>query len=597
MRKYIVLSILLVFAVVANAVPAQRVWKSYVQSDGSQLRLMMQGDENLHYYKTTDGLVAMRNDLGQFVYAQVRNQQLHETDMLVHDKEMRSTEEQAFVNTLGDVATECRRLSATANTFPKKIGEPTGVFEGEKRGLVVMVSFNDLDFTITKDQLEEMLNQTGYTNSFGAIGSVHDYFLSQSYNRFSLVFDVVGPIKLPKNSSYYGYNSQGHDSYNRVAEFVKESIRLAADEADLTKYDWDGNGYVDQVFLYYAGYGEATGGDASTIWPHESQVYPALSYDGVKMQTYACSNELNGSEGDTMMGIGTFCHEFTHCLGIPDFYDTSDETDNYGMGIFDPMCQGSYNGDSWIPAPYTGYERHFCGWKNYRLLSEPCRVSKLECIENGGETYQIVNPGNADEYYLLENRNGSYGWDRGLYTNSGGQRISGLLVTHVTYVKNRWTYNTVNAGNEYQCMTIFHADNSDATTMEYMGQTYLDVNEYFGDLYPHRVSLTENHNSLSDTSTPQDVLNTPNTDGSYLMHTSVTSITKQSRYVNFTFMNGTLPWSDPDGIQEVTAQGQAAAGVYNLSGVRVSQEKDDVSLPHGIYIVRDQEGRSTKVRK
>ena len=198
---------------------------------------------------------------------------------------------------------------------------------------------------------------------------------------------------------------------------------------------------------------------------------------------------------------------------------------------------------------------------------------------------------------MLENRKGSYGWDRGLYTNSGGQRISGLLVTHVTYVKNRWTYNTVNAGNEYQCMTIFHADNSDATTMEYMGQTYLDVNEYFGDLYPHRVSLTENHNSLSDTSTPQDVLNTPNTDGSYLMHTSVTSITKQSRYVNFTFMNGTLPWSDPDGIQEVTAQGQAAAGVYNLSGVRVSQEKDDVSLPHGIYIVRDQEGRSTKVRK
>ena len=332
---------MLVFTVAANAVPAQRVWKSYVQSDGLPLKLMMQGDENLHYYKTTDGLVAMRNDLGQFVYAQVLNQQLCETDMLVHEMELRSPEEQAFVNTLGDVATECRRLSASANTFPKKIGEPTGVFEGEKRGLVVMVAFNDLDFTITKDQLEEMLNQTGYTNSYGAIGSVHDYFLSQSYNRFSLVFDVVGPIKLPKNSSYYGYNSQGHDSYNRVAEFVKESIRLANDEADLTKYDWDGNGYVDQVFLYYAGYGEATGGDASTIWPHESQVYPALSYDGVKVQTYACSNELNGSEGDTMMGIGTFCHEFTHCLGIPDFYDTSEDTDNYGMGIFDPMCQGT----------------------------------------------------------------------------------------------------------------------------------------------------------------------------------------------------------------------------------------------------------------
>lgn len=597
MKKYFVLFLMLALAVVANAIPAKRVWKTYMQSDGSQLTLMMHGDEQLHYFKTTDGQVVVQNDENQYVYAQVRNQILAETDMLVHEPEMRDAEEQAFVMSLSDVPADVRRLAAKAESFPKKIGEPIGLLEGEKKGLVIMVSFNDTDFTITKDDLNNMLNKEGYTNSYGAVGSVYDYFLSQSSGRFSLKFDVVGPVKMPKDCSYYGSNSQGHDSYNRVLEFVKGAIQLAADEADFTQYDWDGDGFVEQVFLYYAGYGEASGGPKSTIWPHESMVYPALVIDGVRVQTYACSNELDGDSGSDPMGIGTFCHEFTHCLGLPDFYDTSDDGDNYGMGIWDVMCQGCYNNHSWIPAPYTGYERHFCGWRDYRLLSDPCKVTKMEPLENGGETYQIVNPGNENEYYLLENRHGAYGWDRGLYTTNNGQRMNGLLITHVTYLKNRWNGNTVNAGRDYQCMTIFHADDSDATTTEYMGVTYIDVNEIAGDLYPHRVSLTENHNSLTDTSTPKDVLNTPNTDGAYLMHTSVTGITKQSRFVGFTYMNGTEAWSDPNGINEIPVKGYATAGVYNLSGMLIGQDINECSLPQGVYIVRDKDGHSVKVRK
>ncbi len=597
MKKSFTLILMLAFTVVASAVPAKRVWKTYQQSDGAELRLMLQGDENLHYFKTSDGMVAVQNALNQYVYAQVRKQQLVETDMLVHEPEMRTLEEQAFVQSLGDVAADCRRLASKANAFPKKIGEPTGVFEGEKKGLVIMVAFNDLDFTITKDELNNMLNQVGYTNTHGAVGSVHDYFLSQSFNKFSLIFDIVGPVKMPKSNSYYGYNSMGKDSPNRVAEFVKGAIQLAADEADFSQYDWDGDGYVDQVFLFYAGYGEATNGPKNTIWPHESMLYPALNIDGVKVQTYACSNELDGDSGEKPMGIGTFCHEFTHCLGLPDFYDTSEDGDNFGMGVWDVMCSGSYNGDSWIPAPYTGYERHFCGWKEYRVLSDPCKVTKLEPVENGGETYQIINPGNQEEYYLLENRHGAYGWDRGLYTNNSGQRINGLLITHVTHVANRWRYNTVNAGDGYQCMTIFHADNSEATTMVLNGVTYLDGDEFQGDLYPYRASLTENHNSLADTSVPKDELNTPNTDGSYLMHTSITNITKQSRFVNFTFMNGTKPWSDTNGISEISVHGGTAAGVYSLGGVMVASDASDQTLPKGIYVVRDAEGHSYKIRK
>ena len=179
------------------------------------------------------------------------------------------------------------------------------------------------------------------------------------------------------------------------------------------------------------------------------------------------------------------------------------------------MSAGCYNRDERIPAAFTGYERVFCGWTDYRELTAPCRVTGLKPIAADGEVYKITNPGNRNEYYLLENRNGNTGWDRGFYPNNVGVRPAGLLITHVTYNANRWYSNTVNAtGQAYQCMTVFHADNSDETTVNYDGVDYLDANEICNDLYPYRKGV-KNTNSLSDTSIPVDTLYTGNTDGSH----------------------------------------------------------------------------------
>ena len=46
----------------------------------------------------------------------------------------------------------------------------------------------------------------------------------------------------------------------------------------------------------------------------------SVKLDGVTVDTYACGSELMGISGKTLDGIGTMCHEYSHCLGLPDFY-------------------------------------------------------------------------------------------------------------------------------------------------------------------------------------------------------------------------------------------------------------------------------------
>ena len=537
MKSRLLILCLIFLTLSAGAVPALKKWRSCQQTDGNRVDLLLVGDENLHYYMTTDGLVVLQNENGDYVYACLSSEGFEPTTILAHNVDMRTSWEKAQIATFEEVGTEgLSRAAAQKPRFARTVGEPTGDFTGSKKGLVIMVEFSDVNFTVSKQDIEDMVNKEGYTNSYGAIGSVHDYFSDMSDGQFDLSFNVVGPVKLDRNCYYYGYNSGRNDSYNRLMEFVRESVLAAADSTDFSLYDWDGDGYVEQVFLLYAGYGEATGGHANTIWPHESSLWSPLTIDGVKVSTYACSNELNGSSGTVRMGLGVFCHEFSHCLGLPDFYDTSDGGSQYGMDMWDVMASGSYNGDSWIPAAYTGYERNFCGWRDFNKLNTPCEVEELEPIGNGGETYQIVNPGNENEYYLLENRHGGYGWDKGFYTNNTGQALSGLMIYHVTYDADRWALNKVNAtGYGYQCMTPVHADCSEETVFQQGQYLYINGDEYQGDLFPYRVSFKENHNTFSDTSTPQDVLNTPNKDGTYLLHTNVINIRKQGRFCYFDF--------------------------------------------------------------
>ena len=323
-------------------------------------------------------------------------------------------------------------------------------------------------------------------------------------------------MTLPNGYSYYGQNDDdGYDK--RPTKMVREACQAVDGSVDFSKYDWDGDGEVEEVFVVYAGNGEHdTTNQPNLIWPHMDNLAnynEQLTLDGVTINTYACASELNGDK--TLSGIGTFCHEFSHCMGFPDMYDTASDGNNFGMGSWDLMDYGSYNGYGYVPAGYSGYEKMVCGWTTPIELDKPMTVNGMERLADMGQTYIIYNKGNRNEYYILENRQQS-GFDKHLPG-------SGLLIERVDYDKDIWEWNAVNTTNggyypegsstpsynDHQRITIFHANN-----IEYDGNNAT---------YPY-ASL----DSLTDSSQPAATVWNANADGTYLMHCRVYGITQNA---------------------------------------------------------------------
>ncbi len=505
MKKIILSIALAMLTLTASAVPARRTQRTLTLSDGTQVTATLSGDENYHYWKTADGRAFVMNEenIPQEISLQQAQSKL-----------------QAKVQ-----ARNAHRI-AKRTKHKAAWGAETNPISGERKGLVILVNYKDKKMQHTQAEYNDYFNKAGYSEN-NCTGSVRDYFLSQSYGKFSLDFDVMGPVTLSKNLSYYGDNdSDGNDKH--AAEMVAEAVKLAVSGIDLKRYDWDGDGYVDQVYVVYAGYGEHADAPANTIWPHEFELSEAAKYNdgpgaltinGVTIDTYACSSELRGSSGNKMDGIGTACHEFSHCLAIPDMYDTSADGENFGMNVWDLMDYGSYNGEDGYgetPAPFTSYERMYCGWLTPVELTQPCNVNDMPAITKEPVAYLIrnANPKFPGEYYLLENHQ-QESWDA--YAPAHG-----MLVLHVDFNSNAWKQNTVNNVASHQRMTIIPADGK------------LSHYNTAGDTWPG----TSKKTALTDSSNPAAKLYNLNSNGRKFMGHPIENITEKDGLISFTFDGG-----------------------------------------------------------
>lgn len=506
-QRIFILNALLCLVLSVWAVPAKRgVWCSLSLVDGTEVKAQLVGDEFLHYYVSEDGTKYVQD------------------------------ESTGLYRKMTDEVTAPRRAAvrrAQAQGRQKRMlrkAQASNVFQGTKKGLIILVQFTDSKFKRGHDLAlyERIANDENYSdNNFR--GSIKDYFKAQSHGLFELDFDVAGICQLQHTYAYYGKNSNDNDV--RAGQMVAEACLWAHEHGtDFSKYDWDGDGEVDQVFVLYAGHGEASyDKDPDTIWPHmhylsASDYGKALSLDGVTVDTYACSSELNGD--GNLDGIGTFCHEFSHCMGFRDLYDTS-YAGWFGMGDFDLMCSGSYNGDSKCPAGYSAYEKAECGWltlKDMTNIEQETSIVGVQPMSADGDAYIIKNKGHEDEYYILENRQKT-GWDSYL-------PASGLMITHVDYDADIWDWNMPNTSgkyedangttktNDHQRLTIFRAGNSSSD--------YGDSS----DLYPYR-----SNNTLTKTSSPASTLYNANSDGSKYMHVAIKDIAVKSGKASFTLSN------------------------------------------------------------
>jgi immune inhibitor A len=558
MKKIYLINILLLcflagFSYSAYAVKAYPGPIQITQPDGSVITIRKHGDEFLNW-TTCGGLLVKQGPDGFYYLAEFSAQGVvHASATRVQPglslqgpstvrppavaRERAQRFRQDFARTFGS-RTDVTRLAP--GTTPAVKGPAQSIATGEKKFLVILAAFSDLAFNSANAQNDffNLLNQDGYAEN-DATGSVWNYLYENSSGAFDPQFDVVGPVTLSRSFSYYGANDdEGKNIYERAREMVIEAIRIADQSfgVDFSPYDNDGDGTIDNVFIYFAGHNEAEGGGDNTIWPHAWNTYnESITVDGVTTSSYACTSELRAASGTSMAGIGTYCHEFGHVLGLPDFYDTDGDENGAarGLGSFSLMSGGNYNNVGRTPPYLTIIERTLLGWRpdSFDELSEegPYELGPV----SGNHAYANLTA-NDGEFFIYEYRQKT-GWDANLPN-------SGLLIYHIDMSDNmvgdvsaveRWrTWNGINTYASHQCCDLVEA-------------VYPESAISFDNQIPF--PGTKNNTSFTDTSSPAAVDFAGNLTGVYLVNIADNgdrasfTVTKSTDLV----ITGTV--SDPDG--------------------------------------------------
>lgn len=469
MRRIVFIFLLAVCAVACLAVPA-RPGKFVVRmADGSERMAEMAGDEFYHCVVAEDGRLLDEVENGVFEYSAKR---------------------------IEDVDFQAMRAQGE-----KKMKMPMREPDEVSKSIVILVGFTDKKFRNSNATFDKMLNgDSGERNN--ASGSAKEYFSTSSYGKYIPEFDVFGPYELDHDCAYYGANAWGSDANARqmivdaVAKLVEEK-----GENVLQPYDCDHDQYVDNIFVFYAGHGENAGGGSDCIWPHRSFVYEGMvegriAYGGVLLGDYACTCELQGASGTTKSGIGPFCHEFSHVIGLPDMYDTG-YSGHRTLSLWDIMDSGNYLNNEHTPPTYSAYERFYMGWLTPTLLSSPDNCVLRDLNEGEGSAYLISESKShnldgefpdPEEFYLLENRQ-LQGWDSYL-------RGHGMLITKIDYDYDKWAWNEVNnysdemgvdlieaggvRGSYSQASDPFPGTDNVTSYVPYSGQGLSDIVEEYG---------------------------------------------------------------------------------------------------------------------
>ena len=489
--KQLIISIFsaLLVGLSVHAGPARRGVVYLSQPDGSVFPAYIRGDEHVRIKTTKDGHAIIQDADGWWSYAGYHSdgartssgwhvgkdtpqEVLQRSSMIPYSalSQTASNKRKALVR-MDDEVSILKRIRPSVVT---RSGSQETV---TKHGLVILAQFKDVAFKHNRDDFVRLLTEDGYSEN-GATGCAKEYFDDQFNGTVVFEFDVSSIVTLSRNRSYYGGNdADGSDK--QPAEMVREACEKADAEIDFSRYDDDGDGVVDNVFVFFSGEDEAEGADEDCIWSHAWYIWSgaqiSLNLDGKYIDRYACTSELTlqygpgGKITDRLSGIGTFCHEYSHTFGLPDFYDTDyDSEGGWAAGLWGStslMDSGNQNNGGNTPPYYNAIEREILG------LAEPVKL-----VETDRYSFAPINEDNVSyrmdtdtdgEYYLFECRSDE-GWDKYI----GG---SGMLVYHVdrsNAVIDKWNYyNTVNADCSHQCADLVEADSRK--------DNFADDNDYF----------------------------------------------------------------------------------------------------------------------
>lgn len=395
----IIVAVLLCLSQLVSAVPAKKGIVLYAQPDGSNVSIMVHGDEWFHYVTDDKGNILEENKSGFLVKS---------------------------ARTMSELQANMSRARARRDNFFQLQRQVSKVMtSGSPKIPVILVQFRDQSFSISDPvaAFTDLLTKQGYSAN-GGTGSVLDYYRDQSRGRFTPQFVVMDVVTLSRDMSYYGSNE------SNAGMALYEACQKLDATVDFSQFDNDHDGQIDMALMYYAGYNESEGGPTATIWPHQSYVHFSVSdpqsFDGVDLDRYFCTSELRGNSGTRMCSIGTTCHEFAHALGLPDMYDTN--YDQYGDGeagatyTYDLMCLGAHNNNGCTPPWMNAEELVMLGWMDGITELHGSGAFTLPSIASAQPVAYKTPTSSDGEYFLYESRPGT-GWDTPLR--------GGLIVYHV----------------------------------------------------------------------------------------------------------------------------------------------------------------------
>ncbi|MDE6295774.1 MAG: M6 family metalloprotease domain-containing protein [Muribaculaceae bacterium] len=523
------------------AKPAYRGPITHIQPDGTELTIYRSGDENHKELRDANGC------------------QLYIT-------------EDGWARRLDNGMLSLRRAAEAEEPTRKKFlfsGTPFPC-EGDPHALVILVEFQDRTFSMDdpNDFYTRMLNEEGFSD-YGATGSARDFFVENSIGQFKPIFDVYGPVMLPRSMKYYGGNSLLGDDIRPYQALIDAAWILDKD-LDFAQYDIDEDGQIDNVFIFYAGYGEADSPDYDAIWPHSADldvfnIGREFYHDGKKLNRYGMTNEIDYSYRRPD-GIGTFVHEFSHVLGLPDEYCTN-YSGSFTGGTYSVLDYGPYNNQGRTPPHYNIFQRYSLGWLT-PIVPEPgsSGVYVLDPIHISN-TGLMLPTDNENEFYLFENRQ-QVCCDRFIPGH-------GMLVWHIDFVQSVWDDNVVNNLHHHLHVDLVEADHRQSESTR------------AGDVFPGINGVTE----FSSVSAPalRSWSNQP-------VGFDITMIEEVNDKIKFLLTaqeskvsqveDGNTGISVRDGYLYNDSAEEAV--IYDMSGTRVGQAASGEStpLPAGIYIIK-----------
>ena len=572
------------WAAKAESIPVQ-----VRQADGSVITVILRGDEHINWYTTLDGVLLVQGADNNYYIGKVeKSGNLIATQQLAHEALTRSQAErnliakqdkEKFFAYVNKVAEESENAYNNSPLTRGPIidsgygGVPYFPHTGSPKALVILAEFQDTTFTIqdTKKVFTNyLMNEDHFSdkryNQDQNYKGVRGYFKDCSYGKFTPTFNVVGPVKLPKEQTYYGAGS------DNIKALIEDACSAVDGMINFADYDANNDGIVDLVYVIYAGHSANIGGNKTTdIWPKSGTVTISKKLDGKSIRRYGVSNELAGLENktkdkETINGIGLFCHEFSHTLGLPDIYayrTSAENQDDQGMEFWDLMDGGTGVRGGRVPASYLAWEREVMGWMKIDELKGNCDIENLKSIDNGGKAYKMVNPKNSNEYIVLQSiQKGPWyqGWRDGTYGK-------GLLAYRVSYQFNKVNvFDFPNNVKGKPRVIPIPADGKILAAANAGGSLNTYIQQLNGDPYPY------NGNNKIDKFTMYD---------GTILKRSISDIVENDaeRHVSFKFKN-----NEPTAIQSLSIIERSTSDnrIYTLDGRYVGT--DASILPHGIYI-------------